>query len=1003
MRKKNVKVDVIIIIVLVLIAAAITVVLATQDNSGTASDAGRHEYMSVDEVADRNIGVMLGSVYEKIVSKNMPDANISFFDKASDMALAVTSGKIDAFACSQVQAEKIVESDSGLKILLGSPGIIDVAFAFPKTDSGAKLRDEFNGYLADITADGTLDKFKEKWLSGKEVNDIENRTLSGENGTLKMATTGTTEPYTFIENDKNVGLDIELAYGFCRKYGYGLDISVMDFSAMIPAISSSTYDFAGANITVTEERAESVYFSDRYTQNKVAVVVAGSDTSAPDISDYNGKRIGIVTGSSFEQPTLVNFPDSTYFYYDSLSDLILALQQNNIDGFVQDEPVLKMVCSEHPGIGYFADCLRTDTYSFGFQKTGAKSEKLQKQFNEMLDELDKNGTLDEMKKKWFSSEISGLTIDRSGITGENGTISVAVNTSNVPFALISNGEINGYAVELVTMFCRRYGYDCKYDQVSTASGLAGLASGVYDIYANNTAVTPERAESIAFSEPIYEGGITLAVRASELRQGGTAETPALTFDKLNSPDRTIGAGTGSAGMYAAEKAFPNANILNFNSHITGYEAVRLGKIDAYVHERLQMQIAIDNGLDGVILLPETIGDKTDIAVGLSRNASIPDLKNKIDTFLDQLREDGTLDDMFERWENDKNYTMPEIAGNGSSGLTLRIGTTGTVEPYSFYVGNDVTGFDIELAKRFASWLGADLDIGIYDFDGIVAAAQAGTIDCVFSDLQVTEERREVIDFSDPIYVIESAAMVADAKFQQKEAVSQSWFDGIVSSFEKNFIREERWRLILEGIGTTCIITVMSTLFGTILAFLICMFRRTGSALANSISNIYVKLLQGTPMVVLLMILYYVIFGKSGLDAVWVAIIGFSLNVGAYISEIMRSGIESIDGGQREAALALGYSENQAFFRFVFPQAAVRFLPVYKQEIVSLLKSTSIVGYIAIQDLTKMSDIIRSRTYEAFFPLIATAIIYFILAWIISMILKLVLKAVSPKRKRGAAK
>ena len=129
-----------------------------------------------------------------------------------------------------------------------------------------------------------------------------------------------------------------------------------------------------------------------------------------------------------------------------------------------------------------------------------------------------------------------------------------------------------------------------------------------------------------------------------------------------------------------------------------------------------------------------------------------------------------------------------------------------------------------------------------------------------------------------------------------------------------------------------------------------------------------------------------------------------MNFGAYASEIMRSGIEGIDVGQREAALALGYTENQAFFKFIFPQAAVRFLPVYRGEIVSLLKSTSIVGYIAIQDLTKMSDIIRSRTYEAFFPLIATAIIYFVLAWIISLMLKFVLKAVDKRsRKRGTSK
>ena len=152
-----------------------------------------------------------------------------------------------------------------------------------------------------------------------------------------------------------------------------------------------------------------------------------------------------------------------------------------------------------------------------------------------------------------------------------------------------------------------------------------------------------------------------------------------------------------------------------------------------------------------------------------------------------------------------------------------------------------------------------------------------------------------------------------------------------------------------------------------------------------------------------MILYYVIFGKSGIAAVWVAVIGFSLNFAAYVSEILRSGIDSIDKGQREAALALGYSENQAFFRFIFPQAALRQLPVYRGEIISLLKNTSIVGYIAIQDLTKMSDIIRSRTYEAFFPLIVTAVIYFILAWIIALILRFVLKLIDPREKKAAAK
>ena len=179
-----------------------------------------------------------------------------------------------------------------------------------------------------------------------------------------------------------------------------------------------------------------------------------------------------------------------------------------------------------------------------------------------------------------------------------------------------------------------------------------------------------------------------------------------------------------------------------------------------------------------------------------------------------------------------------------------------------------------------------------------------------------------------------------------------------------------------------------------------MFRRSGGKFTNKVFDIYVKLLQGTPIVVLLMILYYLIFGKTGMAAIWVAVLGFALNTSAYTSEIMRSGIAAIDDGQRKAALGLGYSEQRAFFKYIFPQAAVNFLPVYRGELVSLLKSTSIVGYIAIQDLTKMSDIIRSRTYESFFPLISTAIIYFILAWILSAGVKLVLDHIDPRKKKA---
>ncbi len=182
-----------------------------------------------------------------------------------------------------------------------------------------------------------------------------------------------------------------------------------------------------------------------------------------------------------------------------------------------------------------------------------------------------------------------------------------------------------------------------------------------------------------------------------------------------------------------------------------------------------------------------------------------------------------------------------------------------------------------------------------------------------------------------------------------------------------------------------------------------MFRRTGSRLANAIANVYVKILQGTPMVVLLLILYYVVFVKTGLAAVWVAVVGFSLHFGAYTSEALRSGINGVDAGQREAALALGYTENQAFYEFILPQAIKRVMPVYKGEIIALLKGTAVAGYISVEGLTKMSDIIRSRTYEAFFPLIATSLMYFFLAWIISLLVDLLMRRMDPRRKEAKSR
>jgi polar amino acid transport system substrate-binding protein len=148
-----------------------------------------------------------------------------------------------------------------------------------------------------------------------------------------------------------------------------------------------------------------------------------------------------------------------------------------------------------------------------------------------------------------------------------------------------------------------------------------------------------------------------------------------------------------------------------------------------------------------------------------------------------------------------------------------------------------------------------------------------------------------------------------------------------------------------------------------------------------------------------MILFYIIFGKvRDISGILVAIIGFTLTFGAFVYDHMTVSVGSVDRGQIEAAYALGYTKNKTFFRIIFPQAMSIFLPSYCAQAVEVIKATAVVGYIAVNDLTKMGDIIRSNTYEAFFPLIATAIIYFLLTWVLSLLLGLLKLRFEPKRR-----
>lgn len=227
----------------------------------------------------------------------------------------------------------------------------------------------------------------------------------------------------------------------------------------------------------------------------------------------------------------------------------------------------------------------------------------------------------------------------------------------------------------------------------------------------------------------------------------------------------------------------------------------------------------------------------------------------------------------------------------------------------------------------------------------------------------------------------------------------AWFADLSADFQLNFIDGARWKWIVQGLGNTLMITFFSLLIGIVLGVIVAAVRSTydknKEAMAmhkgfgyylftviNGICHVYLTVIRGTPVVVQLLIMYFIIFASSRND-IMIAVIAFGINSGAYVAEILRGGIMSIDNGQFEAGRSLGFNYVQTMLYIVIPQVFKNVLPTLCNEFIVLLKETSIAGYVGIVDLTKAGDLIRGRTFSAFMPLVVVALIYLVLVVVLT--------------------
>ena len=457
--------------------------------------------------------------------------------------------------------------------------------------------------------------------------------------------------------------------------------------------------------------------------------------------------------------------------------------------------------------------------------------------------------------------------------------------------------------------------------------------------------------------------------------------------------------SGSAGDLAARAHFPGAQFVDLVTTSDAALAVDTGKVDAFICDKsVLVNLVAKNPKLHIVEAPVA---KLEVAVAINKENEA--LQTEIDGVLRALKQEGELQRLRAKWV-DSRYTtpppMPSFSNTGRAGV-LRMGTAAQYEPFSFHAHGALAGMDIELIHLIGQRLNKRIEITDLNFDALIPALQSKKIDVALANFNVTEERKKLIRYSMPYLDNDISALVrwAPEVLPVSGQRGDSWLGGVVDSFRSNILLENRYLLIWDGLKTTVIISVFSTLLGTVLGAVFCFLRMSQRKLLNVPARLYIAVLRGTPVLVLLMLIFYVVFASINIDPVFVAVIAFGMNFGAYTAEIFRTGIAGIDRGQMEAGIALGFPRVTAFINIILPQTLHRILPVFKGEFISLVKMTSIVGYIAVQDLTKASDIIRSRTFDAFFPLVMIAILYFLISWVLLQFLEYLERATDPKAGR----
>ncbi|MCQ2085312.1 MAG: ABC transporter permease subunit [archaeon] len=670
-------------------------------------------------------------------------------------------------------------------------------------------------------------------------------------------------PYDYYYGTEFAGIDMDILRAISNDIGKKIEFRPNDFGSILTSVTQHKCDMGASGFTITEERKESVLFTDDYALIR-QVVVAKAGLDIKTIDDIRGKTIAAQNGTSGAD--YAEGVTSNLRLHSGYAQVVLDILNGVAFCEVVDDAVGMAQVSAYPDQLAIYDVLtdaEDEHYGFIFAKDNVA---LYNEFNESLKRLKADGTVGKIVQYYVDNNYSPNT---PSYFNQVKTLFV-LTPEDSPYTYKAQGRNAGIDVDILSAVAKEMDYRISF-----------IPSKRVDF-----------VDKITFTPSYIGADVTISSDVPE----GTMFVPSGVTDSLTVVTRS--------GTSVDDLAGKNVAVLSFSAA----SEYMVGKGASEVREYV---LATDAVTDLLNETRDCIVVDTTMAKSLS--ARYPGMLS--------MSEPVTADDYVKR-----GYMLSADAG--------------------------------DLADAVSAALTKVKDSG---------------------------EVKNILDY----YAGDSFDMTQSSYYYSEP---NGFFEKLYDKFMKDFIDNDGYKHILTGLGNTVKITLIALCIGTVIGILaaaiMSIHAETGKLLIpHMICRFYVTIIRGTPVLVQLLIIYYVILVDFASNAILIAAIAFGLNSGAYVSEIVRSGINSVPKGQMEAARSLGLSTRQSMTSVVIPQAIRNILPALGNEGISLLKETSVAGYIAIVDLTKAADIIRMNTYDALLPLLVIAVIYLAMVLVLQFLIK----------------